>query len=64
MTEVITLPVTPVEQEKVEILPEPANLPAPAGLQLVFPAISRPKRKSAPLWPTGHTHGEQMRLFG
>ena len=64
MAEVITLPVTPVEQEKVEILPEPADLPAPAGLQLVFPATSRPKRKSAPLWPTGHTHGEQMRLFG
>lgn len=64
MAEVITLPVTPVEQERVEILPEPADCPAPAGLQLVFPSNPRPKRKSAPLWPTGHTHGEQMRLFG
>ncbi len=64
MAEVVTLPVTPVEQESVEILPEPVVLPAPAGLQLVFPTNSRPKRKPAPLWPTGHTHGEQMRLFG
>lgn len=64
MAGVITLPVTPVEQERVEILSVLADLPAPAGLQLVFPANPRPKRKSAPLWPTGHTHGEQMRLFG
>ena len=64
MAEVITLPVIPVEQESVEILPEPVELPAPAGLQLVFPSNSRPKRRSAPLWPTSHTHGEQMRLFG
>ena len=44
MAEVIILPVTPVEQESVEILPEPVELPAPAGLQLVFPSNSRPKR--------------------
>ena len=64
LAEVITLPVTPTEEERPETLPEPVELPAPAGLQLVFPTNPRPKRKPAPLWPTGQTHGEQMRLFG
>ncbi len=64
LAEVITLPVTPAQDAMPEIVPEPVELSAPAGLQLVFPANSRPKRKTAPLWPTGHTCGEQMRLFG
>ena len=58
------MPVTPVELEEVAADPEPIELPVMAGLQLVFPTNPSPKRKSAPLWPTGHTHGEQMRLFG
>jgi len=58
MAEVITLPVTPVELERVAVLPEPVDLPVTAGPQLVFPTNPRPKRKLTPLWPIGHTHGE------
>ncbi len=64
LAEVIPMPVTPVEETIVEALPEPASSPVPLGLPLVFPAHPRPKRKVAPLWPTGHTHTEQLRLFG
>jgi hypothetical protein len=64
MAEVIPMPVAPVELEEVEVVPEPIELPVTTGLQLVFPTNPRPKRKSAPLWPTAHTHSEQMRLFG
>jgi hypothetical protein len=64
MAEVIPMPVTPIQLEKVEVVPESIELPVMAGLQLVFPTNPRPKRKPVPLWPTGHTQGEQMRLFG
>jgi hypothetical protein len=42
----------------------PADVSATPGLQLVHSNQLRPKRKQAPLWPTGHLAGEQMRLFG
>ena len=63
--ELIVLPVAPVEEQAgIESRPEPLPVPVLAGPQLVYPTKPRPKRKSAPLWPAGHTLGEQMRLFG
>ena len=41
----------------------PADVTVSPGLQLVH-STPAPKRKPAPLWPTGHLAGEQMRLFG
>jgi hypothetical protein len=40
----------------------PVEVPFNLGLQLIRSTKPRPKRKHAPLWPTGH--GEQMRLLG
>ena len=41
-----------------------ADVAITPGLQLIRSTQTRPKRKQAPLWPTGHLAGEQMRLFG
>jgi hypothetical protein len=40
------------------------SFPNAGGLQLVQPTIPRRKRKASPLWPTAHTVGEQLSLFG
>jgi hypothetical protein len=40
------------------------SFPNAGGLQLVQPTTPRRKRKASPLWPTAHTVGEQLSLFG
>jgi hypothetical protein len=65
-------PRSPELQDPVAIAAEtevaPVEMTADAaitpGLQLINSTQTGPKRKQAPLWPTGHLAGEQMRLFG
>ena len=66
LVEVSTVPpsVSVKVAEESSVIAVETSFPNAGGLQLVQPSITRRKRKASQLWPTAHTVGEQLSLFG